>query len=156
MYLLVKRKSANVALCWIIWAMFCVCMLSLIYGIVQFFIMGGKLEGLVAFGVCILVYGVMKLIDISHCWVKYQQFNKRNGILIYEYANVLGIMGNTKNIATITKIDSIKKGWRHLKVYGDVSLKEPMRKTKKCKYVSIFDYTDETYDYLLKYKEDTK
>lgn len=107
---------------------------------VSAYLLGGTFTGIVA----------LEVINWSFSWVRYQKLYIYNDKLVYNYQECVDFLGNDMTDVTIFHVDRIHKGLRHLVVYGDFEIKEPMRKTRAVKKFKVFDYTDDTYNFFSK------
>lgn len=82
-------------------------------------------------------------------WVKNGRFKEHRGYLVYEYEGVIDVFGNSTTETTIKSVERIKRKRRNLIVYGDITIKEPLRSKKKIKKCVIYNIDEDSYKYFI-------
>lgn len=103
----------------------------------------GLLIILAGLGVSTLVYW-----NNTYTWVLGGTLERRCGLLVYEYMEVVDALGRSKCTYTMKNIKKVVVGKRYLKVYGKTRYKGVIGKEKYVKKFIVYDYSKEALEFL--------
>lgn len=107
--------------------------------LVVVWLVGGLLWG------CLMgAAGVVVLLAVMNCclsWYAYAELEEGKNGLEYRYYSAADMGGLGKSVYTIRSVSGYAVKGKNLKVFGDITLKEPMRKVKHLDKMVIYDYT---------------
>lgn len=106
----------------------------------------------VSVGICVAVLvgcGVfLAYANTAYTWVIGGILERRCGHLVYEYSEIVDLLGRSKCTYTMKDIKKVVVGKRYTKVYGKSSFKGFIGKTKDVKKFTIYDCSQEAVQFL--------
>lgn len=98
--------------------------------------------------VCILICAFLVYANTAYTWVIGGILERRCGHLIYEYGEIVDLLGRSKCTYTMKDIKKVVVGKRYTKVYGTSNFKGFIGKTKTVKKFTIYDCTSDAVQFL--------
>lgn len=103
-------------------------------------------------GICALIFllvcGFLIYANTAYTWVIGGTLERRCGHLVYEYSEIVDLLGRSKCTYTMKDIKKVVVGKRYTKVYGTSTFKGFIGKTKTVKKFTIYDCSPEAVKFL--------
>lgn len=143
-----NKRVANSLMAYILTV---ICLLIPIMVVLGFIL--NKVDRFVAIGIIVVSMGYLLICKLFFSWYLSYTIKENGDNLVVEQMGILDMMGSSKDVYTIKSISKIKVRGTSVKVFGDITVKEPTRKLKVIKSMVLEDVTDEVLN-LLKQKEE--
>lgn len=132
--------------------------ITLMYILMAVFFMLGitnyKKLGVYFLVICTVIIVMLVIFNFSLSWYAKIELEIKGKYLLYNYYDIIALMGNTKSEYRIKSIDSFKRMGNSLRLYGNITVKEPLSKVRSLKYCTIRDISDEALELIVKFKEE--
>ena len=143
-----NKRVANSLMAYILTVVYVLIPIMVVLGFIL-----NKVDRFVAIGIIGLSMGYLLICKLFFSWYLSYTIKENGGNLVVEQMGILDMMGSSKDVYTIKSISKIKVRGTSVKVFGDITVKEPTRKLKVIKSMVLEDITDEVLN-LLKQKEE--
>ena len=133
-YVKQERKSAPVGVCYAVAFVSLVAAVLLCIGVCAW--------KPVLMAVAVALWAALQVVNWHYSWIGAAKFYAKGNCLVYEYREIVTLSAKP-TVCTIVRADRIKRGRRHMWVYGVIAVKEPLRTVRQEKRLKISDCTDE-------------
>lgn len=98
-----------------------------------------------SFVVALLLIGFCIFCNYFFVWAVNGRLEVCKGYLVYKYEEVVSTFGNSTVEVKIKSVDRVKRKRKNFVVYGDLSVKQPLRKEKGVKKYVLANMDDDAY-----------
>jgi len=135
------------------WMAYFVSVVSVIlFVLLVFSLYGGIVSNYIMLCVCLLgslvSIGTLLYFNNKYTWTLGATLGRSRDGIVYEYMEIIDMMGKKKCTHILRKVSKVRIGKRHIKVYGNIEFKGIVGKSKTKNKIIIYDYTQESIDFL--------